>query len=158
MVREIFNIGMRSIEAAGIRIFKPEHLETLYKDLMLIDDNTFNFLVKEFIEIEHPPKSITGYFLRRAREINTEKSNFIKHNTLAWTEYTPEDFNLFFKCVRRSLQIWVGTSDEYKAWCKWFNNNWMEKNDEELTIFLRQHYEVLKNTKSVRTNFPNVIF
>ena len=134
MVRDVLIAGMRRIDAAGLRSFKQGQEEILFQDLKHLDDNTFNILVCEFLEVEQVPKSLTGWFLKRAREIN-ESANRKNIEMGGWKEYTQEDLKLFFKCVQLALRVFktktytetkeTGPS-EYANWMRCFSDHWLE--------------------------------
>jgi hypothetical protein len=121
MTRSNFTDAMKRIDAAGIRSFKVEQIEILFNQMVHIDDNTFINIVDEFIRLKQHPKSLTGWFLNRAREKNYESKKPSTYN--CWKDYSPEDVKLFFKIIYKSLQQ-LGT--EYKTWMEWFANRWNE--------------------------------
>ena len=155
--QHIFSECLKSIEAAGIRTFRDEHLTTLYKDLGHIDDSSFQFITREYIRMEHPPRSLTGHYLTRYHNM---KQSTINEKPLgpAYQEYTPKDVYCFFACVNQALRIWVGTSKEYTNWATWFNKKWMDNTKEALTNFLKEHLQKLKETMSVRADKPKMVF
>lgn len=163
-MRNTLTVAMNRISAAGIRSFKPSDADVLFEDLKNIDDNTFNSITQEYIELSFHEKSLTGWFLKKAKELNSEKS-WLPKNTggILTGEYTTEDMKLFFECVNSAVKTFKGKKYEYNAWCEWFNKKWLEKSAENLTEFLKEHLVKLKNRKvekpeSVEEPQPEVDF
>lgn len=157
MTKEALQKGLRRIDAAGIRSVQERHVDVLYRDLINIDDNTFSRLLEEFLGIETAyPKSLTGWFLRRAREINTEirkakEPDFVSPRPL---DNPPpiEAQAIYFKLIGESLRIWEGTSQEYRSWWGWFNDKWLGTFGDSLVELCRDQLETLKKTVAVRKN------
>lgn len=147
MIRTLFDKALRRVEAAGIRSFKPEHVELIYRDLQDIPDVTWGKMVDDLILLESPPKNIVGWFKRTLRDYLPKIAMNDEASGIQAGEYTKDQMILFDQCVNQATKVFRGLPDEYHDWAEWFSVEWMGKTGDALTAFLKDHIKGLKESE-----------